>query len=178
MRIMTRQNQVTIRRLEARDVHAVHQVISGCRREFGLESRVAAILEPADLILFETYRRRRSAYFVAVVGEELVGGAGIGRLAEGDHVTCELQRMYLREDCRGLGIGHALLQQCLGVARQFQFARCYAETISQMTAAIAFYERHGFRHLKFPLGQTGHSHNDCWMLLELQPQPLTVGVGV
>jgi putative acetyltransferase len=175
---MIRQNRFTIRRLEARDVHAVHQVIADCRREYGLENLVDAILEPADLILFETYRRRRSAYFVAEVGEEVVGGAGIGRLADSDYVTCELQRMYLREGSRGVGIGHALLQQCLEVARQFQFARCYAETISQMSAAIAFYERHGFRQLEFPLGQTEHSHNDRWMLLELHAQPLTVGLGV
>jgi putative acetyltransferase len=156
----------------------VHQVIADCRREYGLEGRVDAILEPGDLNLFETYRRRRSAYFVAIVGKDVVGGAGIGRLAEADHVTCELQRMYLRAASRGLGIGHALLEQCLEAARQFQYTRCYAETISQMNSAIAFYERHGFRHLKCPLGQTGHGHNDCWLLLELQPHAQAVGLGV
>jgi len=167
---MKPQSRFTIRRLEARDVPAVHCIIADCRREYGLESRVDAILEPAGLSLFETYRRRRWAYFVATIGEEVAGGAGIGRLAESDHITCELQRMYLRTASRRLGIGHALLEHCLEAARQFHYSRCYAETISQMDAAIAFYERHGFRRLKVPLGQSGHGHNDRWMLLELHPQ--------
>ena len=175
---MTRQTQFEIRRLEAADLHAIHQVILDCRREYGLESRVNALLEPADLSLLETYRRRRSAYFVALVGEQVVGGAGIGRLEASDHVTCELQRMYLRKASRGLGIGHALFQHCLDAARRFQYSRCYAETILQMTAAISFYEHQGFRHLECPLGETGHSHNDCWLLLELQLQPQAIGLGV
>jgi putative acetyltransferase len=159
--------ELTIRRLEAPDVHSVLSIISACRREYGLEDRVQALLEPSDRNLYETYRRRRSAYFVALVGDEVVGGAGIGRLTADDNSRCELQRMYLRRPSRGLGIGHALLEQCLQTARAFQYRYCYAETISDMTTAIAFYERHGFRHLNAPIGQAVHSHNDCWMLLDL-----------
>ncbi len=175
---MIKPKSFTIRRLEAADVHAVRQVIADCRREYGLDGRAAAILEPGDIGLFETYRCRRSAYFVAVVNQEVVGGAGIGRLADSDAATCELQRMYLRQPSRGLGIGHALLQHCLQAARQFQYQRCYAETIAEMTAAIAFYKRHGFRHLQVPLGQTGHSHNDRWMLLQIHARQQVVGVGI
>jgi putative acetyltransferase len=175
---MTPHERLIIRRLEAPDVHAVQRLIADCRSEHGLESRADSMLEPADRDLFETYRARRSAYFVAVVDLDLVGGAGISRLAQSDVGTCELQRMYLRKANRGLGIGRALLQQCLGAARQYQYARCYAETLSRMTTAIAFYERHGFRHLQFPLGQTGYAHNDRWMLLELQGHPQAVGTGV
>jgi hypothetical protein len=36
-----------------------------------------------------------------------------------------------------------------------------------MSAAIAFYERNGFRRLAAPIGETGHIHNDRWMMLGL-----------
>lgn len=166
---MVSQERFTVRRLEAQDVHAVLKVISDCRREYGLANRVQTILEPSDYNLFETYRNRRSAYFVAIVDSEVVGGAGISRLTDGDGSTCELQRMYLRHASRGMGIGHALLQRCVEAARQFGYQQCYAETILEMGTAIAFYERHGFSRLKVQLGVTGHGHNDCWLLLRLHP---------
>ncbi len=169
---MPEQTQFTIRRLEAPDVYAVLKVIGDCRREYGLQNRVAAILEPSDHDLFETYRKRRSAYFVAIIGGGVVGGGGISRLPAGEGSICELQRMYLRPASRGLGIGHTLLEQCLNAARQFGYQRCYAETISEMTTAIAFYERHAFQRLQAPLGETGHRHNDCWLLLQCLYNPM------
>jgi putative acetyltransferase len=97
----------------------------------------------------------------------ILGGAGIFPLANEDWGTCELQRMYLRSQHRGRGIGQALLNGCLEAARSFGFERCYAETVSEMSAAIAFYERNGFRRLTAPIGETGHSHNDFWMMLNM-----------
>jgi putative acetyltransferase len=167
MQTMIAPEQFTIRRLADPDVRTVLEIISDCRREYGLENRVPALLEPADHRLLDTYRCRRSAYFVAILDGEVVGGAGISHLPEGDGSTCELQRMYVRQASRARGIGHALLVRCVQAARAFRYLRCYAETISEMTAAIAFYERHGFRQLAEPIGRTGHQHNDRWMLLDL-----------
>lgn len=166
---MLSEKRLILRRLEAPDVHAVLDVIDSCRREYGLESRVPAVLEPADRDLYETYADRRSAYFVAVVDGEIVGGAGISRLPGSDGSICELERMYLRPECRGEGIGHALLQHCVQTARHFGYGQCYAETVAGMATAIALYERHGFRHLQAPLGATGHGHNDRWLILGLRP---------
>jgi len=167
---MITRSRVTVRRLEQIDVPAVLEIISDCRREYKLERRVQSVLEPSDHALFDIYQRPRSAYFVAVVAGEVAGGAGIAPLADGHRSTCELQRMYLRKLHRGTGIGHALLTQCLQSAWEFKFEQCYAETITEMTIAIAFYERHGFRRLNAPVGATGNGHNDCWLVLALREQ--------
>jgi putative acetyltransferase len=164
---MQKANPFQIRRLQQSDVHQVLDLISEVRLEYGLAERVA-LLEPSDYALLDVYRHRRSAYFVAVRDEDVLGGAGIYPLADADWGTCELQRMYLRSQHRGLGIGQALLHACIDAARSFGFERCYAETISQMSTAIAFYERNGFRPLPSPMGATGHSHNDCWMSLRME----------
>jgi putative acetyltransferase len=164
---MLDQRGFTIRRLQAPDVHAVLKIISDCRREYGSDKRVDALLEPTDRNLFESFRNRRSAYFVATLEDEVVGGAAISRLQDAESSVCELQGMYLRQASRGLGIGRALLQRCAQTARQLRFDQCYAETISEMSRAIAFYERHGFRRLNSPLGQTGRGFTDCWLLLPL-----------
>lgn len=158
-----------IRRLQQSDVRELLNIIGGVRREFGLATRVASLLEPNDYAIFDLYRHRRSAYYVAVMDNRILGGAGLFPLASGDWDTCELQRMYLLPQHRGRGVGQDLLDACLQTARSLGFERCYAETVSEMSTAIAFYKRNGFRRLPAPIGETGHSHNDFWMMLSMEP---------
>ncbi len=159
---------IQIRLIEPADVPALLQIIADSRAEYGIAGRGVELLEPADRALYSTYQRQRSLYFVAVREGEIVGGAGFAPLAGSDPLTCELQRMYLRADVRGRGIGEALLDRCLAAARQLLYVRCYLETVKQMQPAIEFYGRHGFRKLDSPLGSTGHEHNDRWMLRPLR----------
>lgn len=161
-------DRLTIRPLELADVPALLTVIADARREYGIGDRGVEILDASDHALYATYQRQRTLYFVAVQDGEVVGGAGIAPLSGADPLTCELQRMYLRADVRGRGIGDALLERCLAAARQFLYVRCYLETVTQMQAAIGFYGRHGFRELQGPLGRTARPHNDRWMIRALR----------
>jgi len=165
---MPKTDLLEIRPLELADVPALLKIIADSRAEYGMAERGVELLEPADHALYATYQRQRTLYFVARFGGEIVGGAGVAPLAGADPLTCELQRMYLRADARGRGIGDALLDRCLAAAKQFLYVRCYLETITQMQAAIEFYGRHGFRDLQAPIGHTGHEHNDRWLMRTLR----------
>ena len=160
--------RLQIRLIEPADVPALLDIIADSRAEYGVHERGVELLEPSDHALYATYQRQRSLYFVAVAGGEILGGAGIAPLNGADPLTCELQRMYLRRDARGRGIGGELLEHCLKAARQFLYVRCYLETISPMRDALGFYERRGFRELEAPLGRTGHAHNDRWLMRPLR----------
>jgi putative acetyltransferase len=161
--------QLVVRALQHADLPEVLDIISSCRREYGLEGRVQHLLEPSDLAMTTLYGQPRCAYFVAVVGDAIAGGGGIAPLSGNDTRVCELQRMYLLPGYREQGIGHALLEACVGAARGFGYSRCYAETITEMSTALSFYARHGFRTIGAPMGETGHEHNDRWLLLEIGP---------
>ena len=161
-------NRTLLRPIERRDVPALLDIIRDARAQHGLQARVDSLLEPADLALYDAYQKRRTIYFVALVDGVVAGGAGIAPLSLADPLTCELQRMYLRANARGRGIGDALLERCLAAARQFLYVRCYLETVTQMQAALEFYGRHGFRDLHAPLGHTGHEHNDRWLMRTLR----------
>jgi len=165
---MPKTDLLEIRPIERADVSALLEIIADSRREYGIGDQGVPLLEPADHALYDNYQRQRALYFVAVLGGEVVGGAGVAPLAGPDPLTCELQRMYLRGDVRGRGIGDALLERCLAAARQFLYVRCYLETVTQMQAALEFYGRHGFRDLQAPLGRTGHEHNDRWLMRTLR----------
>jgi putative acetyltransferase len=164
---MQPEDKIELRLLEPTDVPALLTIIADSRAEYGIAAK-APLLEPADQALFETYQRQRSLYFVATLDGEILGGAGVAPLNGADPLTCELQRMYLRADARGRGIGEALLRRCLAAARQLLFVRCYLETVKQMQPALKFYSRHGFCELKSRLGDTGHQHNDRWLMRALR----------
>ncbi len=117
--------------------------------------------------MYETYDRLGSAFWVVADDREVWGGGGIAPLDGGDADTCELQKMYFREELRGMGFGKVLLEKALQKARDFGFAYCYLETMPYMEAALNLYRRYGFEDLSQPLGCTGHTACQVWMRKKL-----------
>lgn len=109
---------------------------------------------------------QHSLYLVALLNGKIVGGGGIAPF-QGSHQTCELKKLFLLPESRGLGIGKQLVQRCLEFATQQGFTQCYLDTLSSMTGAIGLYERMGFTHLDRPLDGTEHGGCDVWMLKTL-----------
>lgn len=144
-----------IREIEAKDNAAVEQVIRTCLIEFGANHEGTAWADP-DLGRFsEVYNTEKSKYWVATDETgKVVGGTGIGTLP-GLSDTCELQKMYCLPEARGTGVAHQLMATALSFAKQ-HYARCYLETLPNMTRAQRFYEKHGFYKLSAPITQTGH----------------------
>src|SRR5690625_2742179 len=86
----------------------------------------------------------------------------------GSREICELRKLFLLKESRGLGVGKALVVKCLEYARQKGYKECYLDTLSSMKSAIALYEKFGFVHLDRPLEGTIHNGCDVWMLKKLQ----------
>jgi putative acetyltransferase len=55
----------------------------------------------------------------------------------------------------------------LDAARQAGYRRCYLETLGTMGEARRLYEKHRFESIDAPLGNTGHSGCDQWMVRDL-----------
>jgi len=111
-------------------------------------------------------RETRSLYLIAKVEGKVVGGCGIASFNDSDGV-CELRKLFLLPECRGLGVGKALTTKCLEFAASQGYKQCYLDTLSNMTSAIALYEKMGFTHLDKSLDGTIHGGCDVWMLKEL-----------
>jgi predicted GNAT family N-acyltransferase len=62
---------------------------------------------------------------------------GTGRMKPDGHIG----RMAVLKDCRGQGVGSAILTALLDIARQQQCAGVY---LHAQVAAMPFYEKHGF----------------------------------
>lgn len=158
---------VVVRRIRARDNAAVARVIRTVMPEFGATGPGFAIVDPEVDDMAGTYRGR-AAYFVAEQGGDVLGGAGVGPLPQASEDVCELKKMYLLGEARGLGVGQALLDAALSAARELGYRRCYLETLCHMEDARRLYERNGFTLLPGPMGATGHFGCNTFYLRELQ----------
>jgi putative acetyltransferase len=143
-------NRIRLRPIERHDLPALLDIIRDARSEYGRAEQPDSRLAPADFAIFDTYTKRRTIYFVALLDGAVVGGAGIAPLPGSDPLACELQRMDLKREARGQGVETLLLDACLDAARRFWFVRCHAETIFDMNLPLKLDSRSGLIELKAP----------------------------
>lgn len=159
---------LSIRSIEPRDDAAIASIIRTVMPEFGASGPGFAINDPEVDAMYAAYDRPRSAFFVVECEDgRVLGGGGVAPLDGADEGTCELRKMYFLPELRGLGAGRELIEHCLEVARGFGYTRCYLETLENMYAARALYEKVGFGQIGGPLGDTGHYSCDAFYLRDL-----------
>jgi GNAT superfamily N-acetyltransferase len=73
---------------------------------------------------------------------KIVGCWGLYPMDEG---ACELRKMYLSPEVRGLGLGKETLRRALSRGKELGFRRMTLETASALKDAIRLYKAAGFR---------------------------------
>jgi putative acetyltransferase len=158
---------VQIRTIEPADNPALAIIIRNTLAEFGANHPGTVYYDSSTDALYELFQTPGSIYYVAIANGQLMGGAGIfpsDGLPEG---TCELVKMYLLPEARGLGLGKLLIDKALAFAREAGYGKVYLETMPELRKAVTVYEKFGFEYLKAPMGNTGHFGCDIWMLKKL-----------
>jgi len=64
------------------------------------------------------------------------------------NATCEMKRLYVRSNCRGLGIGRRLAEAVIDVAKELDYRFMRLDFISPRPAASALYESLGFKEIE------------------------------
>ncbi|MBJ6146246.1 GNAT family N-acetyltransferase [Hymenobacter sp. BT559] len=156
---------ITIRPIAPGDNAALARAVRDTLSEFGAAKPGTAYYDEATDHLYELFSQTpRSAYFVAELDGEVLGGGGIFPTQGLPADTVELVKLYLLPAGRGRGVGKALIMECFDAARAAGYARLYLETTDELTQAIPLYERLGFSYLPAPLGDSGHFGCQIWMI--------------
>ena len=89
-----------------------------------------------------SYRSPNGVFVVVHSDGEPIACGGVQRI---DETTCEIKRMWVRAEWRGVGLGRRLLEHLEQHCRDLGGARVVLDTNSVLTEAISMYERAGFR---------------------------------
>lgn len=157
-----------IRSIKPTDNTAIANIIRTALTEFGANKPGTVYFDESTDHLFELFDKEPlSAYFIAEKNGVIIGGAGIYPTNGLPKDTCELVKMYLSKEARGLGIGRMMIAYCIKLAKEKGFGQIYLETMPELKKAVSVYEQFGFEYLKSPLGNTGHNGCDIWMLKQI-----------
>lgn len=94
--------------------------------------------------------------FLAAVDGKPAGCIALRKLENG---ICEMKRLFVREDFRGLKLGNRLIEKLLDEARRSGYKKMRLDTLpDKMGKAAALYRSHGFRQIPAyyhnPYGET------------------------
>ena len=120
----------------------IHRQMTLYAREYGwnnaFEGLVAGII--GDFV--KSFDPAREAAWIAEIDGKIVGSVFLMR---GDAPkTAKLRMLYVEPEARGMGVGAALIEACVGRARAIGYERLVLWTNSVLTAARRLYERAGF----------------------------------
>jgi putative acetyltransferase len=156
---------IFIRHIERKDNAGLAAIIRRALEEFGANRPGTVYDDVTTDHLFELFQAAPlGEYFVAEKGGQLLGGGGIFPTAALPAGTCELVKMYLAPDARGMGLGRLMINRCLAAAKAKGFTQVYLETMPELKQAVKVYEKFGFEYLTAPLGKSGHTGCGIWML--------------
>ncbi len=160
--------EIQIRPIQLEDNPAIAKIIRTTLEEFGANKPGTVYFDIETDHLFELFSKTPgSAYQVAIQDGKLVGGAGIYPTPNLPEGTCELVKMYLLAAARGKGVGRTLIEQAFQLASNLGYQAIYLETMPELKKAIYIYEKMGFQYLKGPMGNSGHTGCDIWMIKTL-----------
>ncbi len=155
---------IFIRPIRPGDNPAIARIIRDSLTEFGANRPGTVYYDPTTDALFELFQQERSAYWVAELEDRILGGAGIFPTPGLATDTCELVKMYLVPEARGMGLGKKMIETCFHTARELGYKKVYLETMPELEKAVKVYEKLGFDYLPGPLGNSGHFGCGKWML--------------
>ncbi|HVF95782.1 MAG TPA: GNAT family N-acetyltransferase [Flavisolibacter sp.] len=157
--------EIKLRAIEEKDNAAIANVIRSTLVEFGANHPGTVYYDAATDALFQLFEQTpRSVYFIAEKDGEVVGGGGIFPSEGLAWDTCELVKMYLLPQVRGIGLGRKIIDDCIAFASRSGYKNIYLETMPELRQALKTYAKFGFEYIDRPMGNTGHTGCSLWML--------------
>ena len=157
----------SIRQIEKSDNPFLAKIIRNTLAEFGANHKGTVYWEPTTDTLYDLFQTAGAVYFVAEIDGKIVGGGGIYPTADLPEGVCELVKMYLAPEGRGVGLGRTLIEKSLAFAREAGYKKVYLESMPELKKALGIYEKFGFQYLDAQMGSSGHFGCQLWMIKDI-----------
>ncbi len=149
------------------------KIIRAAFMEFNAPKRGTVYSDPTTDDLFGLFRTPRSILWVAEEQSRVLGCCGVYPTKGLPGDCAEIVKFYLAAEARGKGTGKKLLEKSIDSAVEMGYSRLYLESLPQFSTAVSMYYQFGFVPLNEPMGISGHSSCNIWMLktIEKDRQP-------
>ena len=158
---------LTIRPIQPEDNAQIAKVIRGALEDFDANKPGTVYYDPTTDDLFTLFQTPNSAYYIALLNDEIVGGCGIYPTENLPNGYAELVKIYLHQTARGKGIGKTLMLKCFEKAKELNYQHLYLESMPELAIAVGMYQKLGFKAIDKPLGNSWHFGCNIWMVKEL-----------
>ena len=117
-------------------------------REYAASLAIDLCFQNFDLELATlpgAYAAPGGALLTAYVNQQLAGCCAVRPLTTVDYPNaCEMKRLYVRRDFRGMGLGRQLVESAMDAARAAGYSAVLLDTLDDMESARALYKDLGF----------------------------------
>ena len=160
--------ELVIRFIQQSDNATLAGIIRNSLLEFGAAKPGTVYYDETTDNLSELFNQELgSCYFVIIQNGEVCGGAGIYPTRALPVGTCEFVKLYLHKTVRGKGLGKILMDRCEQAAKEMGYTSIYLETMPELRVAVPLYEKMGYTYLDGPLGNSGHTGCNIWMIKKI-----------
>lgn len=152
--LQTARGVITIGKIQPADDAGMAGLVRYNLKSFGLDIPGTAYFDEslAQLHAFYDAEPEKRVYYTAHAQDgTLLGGGGLAEFS-GIPGCAEVQKFYLADEAKSLGLGRRLLELVEAFARAHGYESLYLETHSNLTAAIRLYTRYGFTQIEKPAG--------------------------
>jgi DNA-binding MarR family transcriptional regulator/GNAT superfamily N-acetyltransferase len=119
----------------------------GYARQFGWNEMFEAMVAKITGDFITNFDASRERCWIAEIDGENVGHIFLVKHPD-DPLTAKLRLLFVEPNARGLGLGDALVTECIRFARTAGYRKVVLWTQSMLTAAHRIYQRAGFRLVK------------------------------
>lgn len=156
--------EINIRKVQPSDNQQLATIIRSCFYDFDVPTEGTVFEDPTTDQLYELFNIENAALFVAEVEGKLCGCCGVFPTEGLPEDYAELVKFYIHNDYRGIGLGKKLMESSLEFAKNTGFKSIYIESLPEFSTAVSIYEKQGFSYLEKPLGNSGHTGCNLWMI--------------
>ena len=118
-----------------------------------------------NLCEFYSESDKRGYYVITDENDKVLGGIGFAEFEVFDGCA-ELQKLYLDDSVKGLGLGYVMMEFIESKVKEAGYNKAYLETHSNLKVAIHLYERIGYERIDRP-SDVAHGAMDYFFLQNL-----------